>query len=117
MSAANGANGNGPGTTITATVVLERVALARPITPHQLHVAELLAAGWTYARIATEMGTHKVTVKSHVEQMASRIPGDLSAKLRVIAWFRGAPRYVLEGAPPPTPALQLQQALARARPR
>jgi hypothetical protein len=91
-------------------VVIERVRTVRPPTKRQLEVAELISAGASVEDVAEVLGLLRAGVRWHVEQLAALIPGDLPPRLKVIAWYRGAPRYVLEN-PRVTPGMRLAEAL------
>lgn len=76
---------------------MERVDPLKPITPMQLVIATMLGLKFSHAEIAAELNITVGTVRDHLTHLAKRIPGDLPATARVIAWVRGASLDVLEG--------------------
>lgn len=74
-----------------------RVPLARPLTRRELYVAAMLSEGYNAPEIAAFLGIGYKTVQSHIETGAKKIPGDMPAIAKVIAWFRGGSLYVLTG--------------------
>ena len=74
---------------------IERVPCRRPLSESQMAVAALLSAGHSHADIAQRLGCERSTVRSAIEEGAARIPGNLPASSRLIAWYRGATRDVL----------------------
>lgn len=73
-----------------------RVKCIPPLTKTQLRVAELLSLGDSVERVAKKLNVGTTTVKFHVREAASRIPGDLPPRFKIIAWYRGAALSVLE---------------------
>ena len=80
---------------------IERVRCIPPLTKTQFKVAELLSSGLSVEAVAQRLKVGTTTVKFHVREAASRIPGDLPARFKIIAWHRGAQLQVLEGAASP----------------
>lgn len=78
-------------------LTIERVPTYQPLSPMQFLVAVLVGVGWSYRQVAKELKIEVSTVRMHLNVAASRIPGDLPAKARVVAWVRGASLDVLEG--------------------
>lgn len=76
---------------------MERVPLAIPPTRAQMVVAVLIAMNRTHAEVASEMHITVSTVRFHLYALAKKIPGDLPAEQRVVAWVRGASEDVLRG--------------------
>ena len=76
------------------TVLIERVPA--PVTERQLRVIELLESGLTTPETAAALDVGENTVHWHIKEAAKVVPGDLAAAARLIAWYRGAPLYVLE---------------------
>lgn len=76
---------------------MERAPTLKPITPMQLVVATLLGLKMSHEEIATELHISVGTVRFHIARLIERIPGDMPATARVIAWVRGASLDVLEG--------------------
>lgn len=76
---------------------VERVPTYVPLSPMQFLCAVLVGVGRSYKEIAAELKIEVSTVRMHINVAASRIPGDLPAKARVVAWARGATLEVLEG--------------------
>lgn len=60
----------------------------RPLSPRQQEVADLLARGWSYKRIASELDISPDTVQTHVEEIANKLPNadDLTAGTLVMLW-------------------------------
>lgn len=76
---------------------MERVATLKPVTPMQLVVAVMLGLNMTHEEIAAELEIGLGTVRDHIARLSKRIPGDMPATSRVVAWVRGASLDVLEG--------------------
>lgn len=76
---------------------MERAAPLKPVTPLQLVIASLLGVGATHAEVATQLNIKIGTLRDHLNRLAKRLPGDLPAEARVVAWVRGASLDVLEG--------------------
>jgi DNA-binding NarL/FixJ family response regulator len=72
-----------------AATTVTRVPLHRPFTPREEHVVNLVAAGLTYHQIGEQLGISVHTVQGHVEQAATKIPGSLPSRARVVIWWRG----------------------------
>ena len=72
-----------------------RVACRPPLTATQIAIAKLLSDGMNPAEIAAQLAVDRRTVYFHVTQAAQRIPGDLAAAARMMAWYRGASLEVL----------------------
>lgn len=75
-----------------------RAATTSPLSPMQLIVAELLGLGLPADVVAEELKITIEGVRHHVKRGAAKIPSDLPAQQRVIAWARGASADVLQGA-------------------
>jgi DNA-binding CsgD family transcriptional regulator len=75
-----------------------RAATSAPLSPMQLIVAELLGLGLPADDVAGELKISIEGVRHHVKRAAAKIPSDLPAQQRVIAWARGASADVLQGA-------------------
>lgn len=89
---------------ITDDVVRETCNPA--LTKAQFKVCELLSTGLSVEQVAAKLKVGTTTVKFHVAEAATRIPGDLPARFKLIAWYRGATRQVLEGFSSPDAALR-----------
>lgn len=76
---------------------MERVPLTSPLSPMQHTVVLLLGLGYGYPRIAAELFVREGTVRFHANAAARKMPGDLPAQIRCIAWARGASLDVLVG--------------------
>lgn len=76
---------------------MERATPSRPLTPMQLAIAGLAGVNLSHAQIATELHITVGTVRYHINRAAKKLPGDLPAEQRVVAWMRGATLDVLEG--------------------
>ena len=57
------------------------------LTEREDQVAELVSFGWSHKKIAKRLEIHPSTVSAHVSNIASKIPGTGSAKLKVAVWF------------------------------
>jgi DNA-binding CsgD family transcriptional regulator len=75
-----------------------RVPTVTPLSPMQRMVADLLGIGLTADSVAANLKITRAGVRYHVQSAAKKIPGDLPAQMRVIAWARGASVDVLQGA-------------------
>jgi DNA-binding NarL/FixJ family response regulator len=67
----------------------ERVRLHRPFTAREEHVVNLVAAGLTCTAIAEQLGISAYTAQGYVRQAASKIPGSLPSRTRIVIWWRG----------------------------
>lgn len=76
---------------------MQRAETLKPVTPMQLVVAVMLGLRMSHDEIAAELSIGLGTVRDHIARLAERIPGDMPATSRVVAWVRGAPLDVLEG--------------------
>ncbi|MFN7341550.1 MAG: HTH domain-containing protein [Opitutia bacterium] len=54
----------------------------------------------TLAALARHLNCSRSTVKNHVNRIATKIPGDLPAFLRITLWARGTPVELLYLPPP-----------------
>lgn len=63
----------------------------------QAIVADLLGLGLAVEIVAAELTLTVAGVRRHVKGAAAKIPSDLPAQMRVIAWARGATQDVLQG--------------------
>lgn len=77
---------------------VERVQTARPLTTRQALIVAMLSDGMTYFAIGRHLGCSEHTVYTHVKRLASRIPGNLEPRAKLIVWWRGASLLVLTGA-------------------
>lgn len=59
------------------------------LTEREEQVAELVSYGWSHKKTARALGIHPSTVSAHVSTIASKIPGEGSAKLKVAVWYLG----------------------------
>lgn len=76
---------------------MDRAATSSPLSPMQLGVCELLGLGHTYVELADDLGVSVDMIREHAKLAAAKIPGDLPAQARCIAWARGATEDVLKG--------------------
>lgn len=77
---------------------MERVPPIKPLSPMQRVVATLAALGMSHEQMRHELGGITIrAVRYHLYEAAKRIPGDLPAEAKVVAWARGATLDVLEG--------------------
>jgi ATP/maltotriose-dependent transcriptional regulator MalT len=76
---------------------MDRVPTTKPLSPMQTVVASLLGLGLSHEEVREELHVSLRTVRYHLNEAAKRIPGDLPAESRVVAWVRGASIDVLEG--------------------
>jgi DNA-binding NarL/FixJ family response regulator len=74
-----------------------RAATTSPFSPMQLIVADLLGIGLSVEVVAAELHITVDGVRHHVKAAAAKIPSDLPAQQRVVAWARGATADVLQG--------------------
>lgn len=74
-----------------------RVPTYGKLSRMQLACAVLLGLGKSYREIGEALKIEPTTVKYYLDLAARKIPGDLPAKARVMAWVRGASIDVLEG--------------------
>lgn len=63
----------------------------------QYAVACLLGIGQSYDEIAAALHIKRGMVRSHIHEANKKIPGNLPAKAKLVAWVRGASLDVLEG--------------------
>lgn len=57
------------------------------LTNRETQVAELVGIGYSHKKTAYELGITPMTVATIVSQIASRIPGEGSPKVKVCAWM------------------------------
>lgn len=57
------------------------------LTNRESQVAELVGIGYSHKKVGHKLGITPMTVAAIVSQIARRIPGEGSAKLRVCAWM------------------------------
>lgn len=76
---------------------MQRATTRAPLTTMQLLVADLLGIGLSPEHVASELRIGIHGVRFHVNRAAAKIPGDLPAQMKVIAWARGATDDVLCG--------------------
>ena len=74
-----------------------RVPLRAPLTKMQQACVLMLANGHNTIAVAEKLGVGYKAVRFHINAAAKKIPGDLPAQMRVVAWVRGATLEVLEG--------------------
>lgn len=74
-----------------------RAVPARPLSARQLEVVRLLAEGKRHDAIALRMRCTVATVRWHIQEAATRVPGAGPASARLIYWYRGASRELLAG--------------------
>lgn len=77
---------------------MQRAPTTAPLSAMQLVVAELLGIGQTAEAVAESLRITVDGVRHHVKRAAAKIPSDLPAQQRVVAWARGATTDVLQGA-------------------
>jgi DNA-binding NarL/FixJ family response regulator len=77
--------------------MIERLAPSTPLTPRAVRVVALIEAGWTYREIAEMERTTEAGIRALVRRVASRIPGSLESRAKLIVWWRGATIAVLSG--------------------
>lgn len=76
---------------------MERAATLAPMSRMQETVCILLGALNSYAAVAEHLLISEDMVRVHCKRAAAKIPGDLPAQSRAIAWARGATLDVLTG--------------------
>lgn len=82
---------------MTERAAMERAPLTETLTPMQYVVVTLLALNYTHQQIAEELRISRSTVRYHLYLAVAKMPGDLPAEQRAVAWARGASVDVLEG--------------------
>lgn len=75
----------------------KRVALARPFTPTEEVVVELIGRRLNLTQIGVKLGLTKNAVNFHISRAAGKIPGELPRKVRILLWYRGATLELLGG--------------------
>lgn len=63
--------------------------MTEQLTPRQVEVARLVAAGKSAKRIADELGITIDTVNEHIQAAADRLPGDGSPKIKLVIFVIG----------------------------
>lgn len=76
---------------------MERVATIAPMSRMQEMVCLLLGALNSYAAVAEHLSISEEVVRKHTKRAAAKIPGDLPAQAKAVAWARGAGLEVLTG--------------------
>lgn len=76
---------------------MDRVTPLKPLSPMQYAVACLLGIGQSFDEIAAALHIKRGMVRSHIREANRKLPGDLPAKAKLVAWVRGASLDVLEG--------------------
>lgn len=77
--------------------MMDRAPLTEALTPMQYVVVTMLALNYSHAAIAEELHISRSTVRYHLYLAVGKMPGDLPAEQRAVAWARGASVDVLEG--------------------
>ena len=72
-----------------------RVPCRPPLSPNQRACAALLSAGRSHQEIAERLGCTVKTIRFYIQDASRRIPGNLRASKKLIAWYRGASRKAL----------------------
>lgn len=80
-----------------AAPVVERVPPLKPLSPMQYAVVVLLGIGMSHEEVAATLRIKRSVVRSYMREALKKIPGDLPAEARLVAWVRGASLDVLEG--------------------
>ena len=57
------------------------------LSPTELEVSRLVAAGWPYARIADSLAMAEGTVKTHVWRTARKLPGDGPPAIKITRYY------------------------------
>lgn len=55
------------------------------LTPRQRQVVRLLAEGYTCPRIAAKLQIAERTVRTHIENIAAKVPGRLTPIARIVS--------------------------------
>lgn len=76
---------------------MERARLKAPLTRMQYAIVTLMGVNQDHKAIAAAMGITTHTVRDHARRASMKMPGDLPAQARCVAWVRGATEDVLEG--------------------
>lgn len=77
--------------------MMTRADLLEPMTPMQYVIVSMLGLNLSHSEIAAELTISQSTVRYHLYKAVAKIPGDLPAEQRAVAWARGADIEVLEG--------------------
>lgn len=81
MSVSSSTSSNGP-----VGVVLGPGSTGLRLTDRESQVAELVGLGYSHKKIGRALGMTAATSAVIVSQIATRIPGEGSAKVKVCAW-------------------------------
>lgn len=73
---------------------MPRLVPHAPMTAREQQVAELVARGLYIRQIADALDLERRTVEAYVASAASKLPGDLPPRARLMVWIRGGPREV-----------------------
>ena len=57
------------------------------LTDREYEIAELLAFGMSYKKIARKLEISTFTVDSHIQNIAAKLPGNGAPSRRVAVWF------------------------------
>lgn len=76
---------------------MQRAETTVPLSRMQEVVCNLLGIGLSYREVAESLLISVEMTKEHTKRAAAKIPGDLPAQARCIAWARGASLDVLQG--------------------
>ena len=87
-----------PTKSLQGPVPITRVPPLRRLTPMEQIITALLAKGLNYPQAGQVLGIKPSVAKMHCHAVAAKLPGDLPALMRVVAWWRGATLDVLTGA-------------------
>lgn len=60
------------------------------LSPRQIEVCALIAAGYSYGGVAKELGISAKTVEFHMKEAATRLR-------KVCPWLQGTPRRIIQG--------------------
>lgn len=74
---------------------MNRVPLRTGLTRREMELVTLIAQGRSNAEIACLLRIRRDSIRTYTRNAASKIPGDLPARARILAWYRGAPLSVL----------------------
>lgn len=77
-----------------------RAPLHEELTRREAQVAELIGRGLSVSQVAEGLGLQRTSALDYVYRVASKIPGDLPQRGKIMAWWRGAEITVLTGRLP-----------------
>lgn len=76
---------------------MQRAPTLAPMSKMQELTCILLGVMQSYAAVGEHLSISEDMVRVHCKRAAAKIPGDLPAQAKAVAWARGAPLEVLTG--------------------